>query len=321
MATPTITLALRDYDHVGPLAAGDVTPEGVDLTLIRSFDALTRVTGDPAVDGGEASFSRYVQGLAAGDRAWVGLPAFVMREFRHRCFFVRRDSDLTDVAQLAGRRVGTDGWPNSGNTWSRAIIRERGVSIRSIRWLVGPVNPGYRPSPPDALPEGVEPVPAGSTLTELLLGGELDAIMCPWPPAGFYDEGSPIRRLYVDFRAAEREHYQRTRILPAHHVVVLKRDVVERNPTVVGALFTALDESRKLSEKNRWSLADTVPWLLADLEEARELMGPEFKPYGVEANRHVIEAFCEEQIAQRLVSGPLKAADVFADFERLTTGS
>ena len=317
MSMLPVTLAARDYDYLSPLAMGDVQVEGVDLTLIRSFDALTRVASDPTVDGGEASFSRYVHGLAAGDRAFVGLPAFVMRGFRQRCFFVRRDSGLADVTDLAGQRVGINEWPASGNTWTRAILRERGVPIESIRWLVGQVSPNYKPVPADALPAGVDAAPAGRMLVDMLLAGEIDALVCPWPPEGFYDGESQIRRLYEDYRAAEREYYRRTKIHPAHHIVVLKRELVDQHPWAVRSIFVALDEARKRSEKNRWALTETTPWLLAELEETTALMGTDFQPYGLEQNRQMIAAFCEEQLAQRLVSSPLDPTAVFADFERL----
>ena len=152
MPTVPLTLATRDYDFVAPLATGDVAADGVDLTLIRAFDALERVAADPVVQGGEASFSRYVQRLAAGDRSVVGLPIFVMREFRHRNFYVRRDSPLRTIEDLAGRRVAMDGWPHSGNTWSRALMREEGVALDRVRWVVGRVHaedappPGRRPA-------------------------------------------------------------------------------------------------------------------------------------------------------------------------------
>jgi 4,5-dihydroxyphthalate decarboxylase len=314
----SVTLATRDYDYVSPLATGDVQADGVDLTLIRSFDALQRVARDPSLDGGEASFSRYLHGLAAGDRSLVGLPAFVMRGFRHRCFFVRRGSGLADVTDLAGTRVGINEWPATGNTWTRAILRERNVPIESIRWLVGQVSPNYKPVPPDVLPDGVEAAPAGRMLVDMLVAGEIDALACPWPPEGFYDEGSQVTRLYEDYRAAEREYYRRTGIHPAHHIMVLKRELVDRDPWVVRSIHTALDEARKRSEQNRWALTETSPWLLAELEETRALMGAEFQPYGVEENRRMIAAFCEEQLAQRLVSQPIDPADVFADFERLS---
>ena len=149
-----------------------------------------------------ASFSRHVQRLAGGDTSFVALPAFVMREFRHRNFFVRRDGGLRAMRQLAGTRIGMDAWPNSGNTWSRGLLRAAGVGVDAVRWVVGPINPGEKAAPPDALPPGVEAAPAGRSLQEMLLTGELDVIISAWSPAGFGQPGSPIVRLYADFRTA-----------------------------------------------------------------------------------------------------------------------
>lgn len=321
MSNLPITIATRDYDFVAPLALGDVVPEGIDLTVRRSFDALARLSGDPSIHGGEASFSRYVQRLAGGDRSLVGLPAWVMREFRHRCFFVRRDAragGLRSLADLAGRRVGMDAWPNSGNTWSRALMREAGVGMERVRWLVGPINPGDRPAPPDALPPGVEPAPPGRSLLELLLAGELDVLIAAWAPAGFDDSGSPLTRLFPDFRAAEREHYRRTGIYPAHHLVVLRREVVERQPWVVKSLYAALVAARDLADRNRLVLHESSAWLLAELEEERALLGPGFRPYGFREDYAMVARFCAEQHAQGLVAAPIDPEAVFADFEQLT---
>lgn len=317
MSNLSVTLATRDYDFVAPLALGDVTPEGIDLTMIRAFDALEQVAGNPAIHGGEASFSRSIHRLAAGDRSFVALPVFVMLEFRHRCFFVRRGSGLTDVTQLVGKRVGTDAWPATGNTWSRAILRGRGVAIESVDWLVGPVNPGDPPAPADVLPSGVALAPAGRSLAEMLVGGEIDAIMCPWPPIGFYAAESPITRLYEDYRSAEREYYRQTGIWPAHHVIVLRRELVDRHPWAVRGLYEAFVAARERSESNHRVLHESSPWVLADLEEQDALMGPDFQPYGLAENRRMIAAFCEEQLAQGLIREPIDPDSIFADFERL----
>lgn len=313
-----VTIATRDYDYVAPLALGDVDAEGVDLTVIRAFDALDRFRDDTAIHGGEVSFSQYVQRHASGDRSLVGLPVFIMREFRHRCFFVRRNSGLTGVAHLAGRRVATDTWGASGNTWSRAILRAEGVRLDRIRWLVGPVNPGDPPRPPAPLPAGVELAPPGRVLSDLLLAGEIDAIMCPWPPRAYREPASGITRLYADYRAVERQYYRRTGIYPAHHLVALRREVVERHPWVAGTIFRAFERARDRSAANHQVLAESSPWLLADLEEQAALMGAGYKPYGYRENRAMVAAFCEEQNAQGLIREPLAPDALFADFEQWT---
>jgi 4,5-dihydroxyphthalate decarboxylase len=312
-----LTLATRDYDFVAPLATGDVAIEGVDLRLVRSFDALARVAGDPAVHGGEASFSRYVQRLAGGDRSLVGLPVFVMREFRHRNFYVRRDRGLRAIADLAGRRVGLDAWPNSGNTWSRALMREESVGIDRVRWVVGAVHAGDAPPPADALPPGVEA--AKRPLRDMLWDGELDVLIYAWAPHGLHDPGSPLGRLVEDYVEAERAYYRRTRIFPAHHILVLKRDVVDRAPWVVRAVYAAFEAARARTAENRWTLHESSPWLLADLEVQRRLMGPGFAPDGLRSdeNRRMVARFCEEQHAQGLIARPVDPAAAFAEFERL----
>ena len=314
---PKATIATREYDYVAPLALGEVTADGVDLRIRRSFDALRRFAGDEAMEGGEASFSQYLRRIASGDRSFVGLPVFIMREFRHRCFFVRRDSDMSDAAHLRGKRIGTDAWGASGNTWSRAILRGAGVPLDGIRWFVGPVNAGDAPADTRDLPVGVSPTPGGRPLGELLLAGDLDALMCPWPPRGFDDPRSKIRRLYDDYRTAEREYYRRTRIYPGHHVIVLRRAFVERHPGAVVPIYRAFVGAHELAERLHLILHETSPWVLADLEEQRALMGPEYRAYGYRENRAMVAAFCEEQYAQRLIREPLEPDALFADFESL----
>ena len=316
-APTKVTLATRDYDYVAPLALGDVTAEGVDLRLLRSFDALRRFADDAAVDGGEVSFSQFLRRIAAGDRSLVGLPIFIMREFRHRCFFVRRESDLAGVIDLRGKRVGTDNWGASGNTWSRAILRAAGVPLDGIRWFVGPVNPGEAPADPRSLPAGVAATPGGRPLGELLPAGELDALMCPWPPRGFDDPRSGIRRLYPDYRGVEREYYRRTGIYPGHHVIALRRTFFDRHPGAAMPVFRAFVRAREASEHNHRLLHETSPWVLADLEEQSALMGPAFRPYGYRENRAMVAAFCVEQFEQGLIREPLNPDLLFADFESL----
>jgi len=316
MTALPLTLAARDYDHVQPLALGDVLPDGIALTVLRAFDALERFLAEPAIEAGEVSFSQYLRRVAAGDRSLVGLPAFVMREFRHRCLFVRRGSGLRDVTELAGRRVGVDAWAATGNVWTRAIMREAGVRLDGVRWMVGPVNPGDRPASVEGLPVHVEVAPPGRALGEMVALGDLDAMMAPWPPTGFDAPESPLTRLYPDYRHVERAYYRRTRIFPGQHIVALRRPLVDRHPWVVPSLYDALVRARERSEANHRVLHESSPWVLADLEEQSALMGSGFQPYGYRdrENREMVAAFCAEQLAQGLIARPLDPDALFADF-------
>jgi 4,5-dihydroxyphthalate decarboxylase len=141
--------------------------------------------------------------------------------------------------------------------------------------------------------------------------------MWAWTPDGYYEGTSRLRRLFPDYRAAEREHFRRTGIYPAHHLVVLRREVVDAHPWAVRALYEAFRAARERAEASRLVLHESSAWLLADLEEQAALFGRGYQPYGYRENRSMVAAFCQEQWAQGLVPAPVDPDLVFADFERL----
>jgi 4,5-dihydroxyphthalate decarboxylase len=100
----------------------------------------------------------------------------------------------------------------------------------------------------------------------------------------------------------------------------IKRSFFDQHPWVIKSLFDAFDRSKKLWQENRLKLTDTTPWLLAEIEEARKLVGDDWQPYGLAPNRAVIAALCEEQYAQGLVAKPFDPSAAFVDFERLVPG-
>jgi 4,5-dihydroxyphthalate decarboxylase len=313
MDSPSLTLIMRDYDYLALLYGGDVTPEGVHLTIDRTTP-ITQAYTDSSIVASELSFSRFLIGLSKGDRSFVGIPFFPTRGFRHRCFYVHRARPLSSLKELEGRRVGTNSWPDTGNTWTRAVLRDQSVRIDHIKWHVGPLDEKYPKRPQSGLPPFVREV-AGRYLRDMLLEGELDALMCPFPPIGFYDNGSPIIRLIADYRAAEREYYARKRIYPVHHVIGLRRDLFERTPQIGVAIYQALDRARLLWQQRRLFMAELTPWMLVDIEDTMALLGTDWQPSGVTPNKAAIAALCDEELAQGLVDRPLDPETVFAEFD------
>jgi len=318
MKKRSLMLLTKDYDYLSPLATGDVVADSIDLTFVRSTStALNRTLSDPSVDVGELSFSRHVIRLSAGDRSFIGLPFFVVRAFRHRCFFVRRSSGLRDLKDLKGKCIGTNEWPATGNTWSRAALREQGVSIDEVQWRVGPVDGAPTTRPQGTLPPYVRAAPPGRTLREMLLAEEIDALMAPDPPMGFYPTDSPIVRLIPDYPAAERAYYRRTGVYPAHHIIGIRKEVFDEAPWVARNLYAALEASKAqwLSKLNE--ITEMTPWLLAEIEASRALLGEDWNPSGVDPNRTMIRSLCDELLAQGLVTQPVDPAAVFSEFEQI----
>ena len=313
---PEITLVTRPWDHLSPIATGELAPSGFSLRLLcedRTPDPWT----EPDLDGGEASFSRYVRAQASGDDSVLGLPVFLMRSFRHRCFLVRRDSALTDPAELANASIGLTGWPDSGNTWTRSLLRRAGVDLAGIKWTVGPMTADSPHRAQPTLPPNVRVAEPDQTLVTGLLDGEFDAIMAPFMPPGFYSGHSGLRHLLPDYRAGEVAYFRDVGFVPGIHLTVLRRDLVESYPWLPSAVTRLLEESKQLWHQRRRAYADTTPWILEEFSHTDHVIGGDWMPYGVDENAAMVEAFCAELSEQDITSDPVDTSAVFADYRDL----
>ncbi len=319
MVRRLLKLAGYPWDHITPLLTGEVVLEGIDLQY-DVHHGLGPVTDNPSCAGGEASLGRFLIETAHGNRDFVGLPIFPMFQLRHRCFLVRRGTTIGDLSELEGKRVGLDGWPNSGNTWTRVLLRQAGVDIWKITWVIapieGPTDATHGHVPPEA-PPNVQAGPSGKSLVDLLLAGEIDVLVAAFMPTGFFSPESPIVPMIPDYRAAEKAYYQQYGYVPAHHVIKLRREVVEQDPGIVKSVITAFTESKRLWVERRRHLADTTPWLLAELAETAAIFGEDWPPYGLEPNLKMLRDFCQDQYAQKLVAVPADPVAAFADATRL----
>lgn len=322
MKKPALTLLMKDYDYLAPLACGDVAARGIDLTLERDTPlALDRAASDPRIGAGELSLSRLIRRFAEGDRTFVAIPFFPYRGFRQRCFFVRRDRGPRDLRDLRGQRIGTNDWPATGNTWSRAALREQGVAIDEIDWLLCPANEADAARPQGELPPYVRRARPGQTLSDLLRQDQVDALMCPLPPPGFDEKDSAIVRLYPDFRRVEQDYYRRTGLYPIHHVLGMRREVFVAHPWMARELFRVLEEARRLWQANRAQWVEATPWYQAEIEDVASLMGKDWHRNGLAPNRLVVQTLADEMHAQGLVPYHLDCDALFADYEETVSAA
>ena len=309
-------LVTKDYDYYSPITYGDVVAEGLDLDYERdTANVLDRTVNDPPIQGGEIPFGRYISGIAQGNTPFVGLPVFPNRAFRHRCFFVRRDSGLTSFEQLAGKRIGCNEWPATGHVWTRAILPHHGVPIESVKWFVGTIDGAVLQRSQGALPAHAQAV-TDKSLQAMLLDGELDGLIAAHPPKLFYATDSPLIRLLRDYRSVEMDYYRNTGIFPTIHIVGVRREVVQQHPWVARSVFNVMDQARRKWQEERKKMPDATPWLIQELEDSIALFGEEnWAPYGVEKNRRTVQALCDELFRQGFCSRQVSAAEVFAEFE------
>ncbi len=202
-----LTIATSDYDHVRDLAMGRVATEGIDVDYLNLSveEIFHRFTLNREWEVSEMSLAKFVAQVA-GDRPDItGIPVFPSRVFRLSSIYVRKKSGITGPEQLRGRKVGVPEWAQTAAVYTRGyLVHDVGIPLNEIDWVQAGVNEAGRVEKVKLhLPEGVRctSVPDKS-LSEMLLAGELDAIMTAHPPICF-EQGHPdIARMFPDYQEA-----------------------------------------------------------------------------------------------------------------------
>ena len=316
MAALALTLACGDYDRTLPLRTGVVRPEGVELTVValEPEEMFYRMARRRDFDVAEFSLSTYTVLRGRGEPL-VAIPVFPSFAFRHSAIFVRHDAGIREPRDLVGKRVGVPKYHMTAAVWVRGILEdEYGVSPNDLHWFEG--GEGAAVKEVDVtLPPGLRHrlVPGSRTLGQLLAAGELDAFIGARRPAGA-GGAAPVRRLFPDFRRVERAYYEKTGIFPVMHTVVLKEELAHEHPWLPRALYEAFAEAKRLAYQR---LADTavlpyvLPWLVAEVEETRALMGDDAFPYGVSRTRKTVETLAGYSFRQGLAPRRLTMEELF----------
>lgn len=320
MAKLGLTLAIGDYDHVRDLLDGTVRIEGVELNVLRLpvEEIFYRFTLHREWDVSEMSFAKVISLASQDDRSLVTLPVFPSRVFRHSSIYVGAESGIKKPEDLAGKRIGVPEWAQSAAIYSRGMLaHEYGVDLKSIHWHQAGVNQAGRVEKVKlALPKGYSlKVVSNQSLSEMLLAGELDAVLSARPPAPFASGDPRVRRLFEDYRPVEQAYWKKTGIFPIMHVLSMRRDVYERDRWLAMSLTKAFEEAKRRSLARIDELGASsfpLPWMSEAARLPRELLGKDFWPYGVEPNRKTLEAFAAYAFEQGVCHRKVALEELFA---------
>jgi 4,5-dihydroxyphthalate decarboxylase len=321
MAQLRLTLALNESDHVRDLVHGLVPVQGVELNSLSLpvEEIFFRFTHFAEWDISELSLAKYSSLRAAGDESFVAIPVFTSRVFRHSAIFVRGDGSITEASQLRGRRIGIPEWTQTATVYARGLLaHDYGVPLAEVEWVQAGTNePGRVEGITVTVPEGVLITQVRDrTLNDMLVEGEIDALIAAHPPLEVTRETGKITRLFADFAERESTYYRETGVFPIMHVVAIRRDVYERDRWVAMELFKAFEEAKRRSlvrmvDPN--APFTPVPWAWAHAQRVREQFGDDFWPYGIEPNRRTLETFLDYAHEQRVCERRLTPEELFVD--------
>ena len=286
MPDPKLRFRFREptVDTNLPISDGTVKVEGFDLEVMQVGEEA-RFEADARDEGFGTLLQRKVE-----DAPDVCIPAFPNRKFRLSYIYVNAAAGIEAPKDLEGKRVGIPAWGNTAGVWARGALQNYyEVDLTTIRWLA------VRPDAGTTAP-GIEIGKLPGGLNDMLVQGELDAVIEPNVLPSITERDQRVRRLFPDYKAEEQRYFKETGIFPISHAVTLRRDFVERHPQAPVALLEAFRKARDIAF---YRILGPDPqymvmsWATAAVDEQRALMGDDYWPYNLERNRRSLEALTQ----------------------------
>ncbi|MGH8221548.1 MAG: ABC transporter substrate-binding protein [Woeseiaceae bacterium] len=307
MKHPGLRTVTRLQGNNAALVNGEITPahfrlDFVDVpVLVQAFRRMVRTL---EFDICEMALTTYLCAREHGVR-FTALPIFLVRAFHHGAILRHAGSGIDEPSDLEGRAVGVNrGYTVTTGVWARAILQEEyGVDLGKVTWMLSGDEhvEAYRP------PLNVRPIPEGASIEEMLVARELAAAV------NITTDNPDIRPLIQNPAEAALAAYRSRGHYPINHLIVVRDDVLERYPQLARELFEAFAESkarylRKLANgeiEKPGELEELYAKLLGD--------GDDPLPYGVEANRTILEELVGHAVTQEILAKPVAIESLFAE--------
>lgn len=297
-----LTCAIGSHPRSRAILEGTVKPVDINLTCsaLHGSEIFFRQLKYKEFDVSEMSMASMSIATDKGLRDWVMLPIFATRQFFHTGVVVRNDRGIDSPLDLNGKTVGVPEFQQTAVIWTREALRsEFGVDMRSLKWFMER-NPdqshggamGFLPPP------GIDLTytPKDSNNGQMLLDGKLDALLHWLFERNLVDRSSvdvresPDVRFLFDPKTEGQRYYEKTKIYPINHGMVVRRSIYEEHPWVVESIYDAF---------------------VAAMGPNDEMNGLP-APYGVEPNRHVLETITGALVADGLTSRRVALEELFA---------
>ena len=320
MAKLEISLSCCDYDRTRAIIDGRVQVEGCEVraTALEPEEAFHRAFKFQEFDVSELSLSSYTMLVSRGDNPYVAIPAFVSRLFRHSGIYIRTDRGIKTPADLKGKTIGLPEYQITANVWIRGVLQdEYGVKPSDVHWRQGgQEEPGREERAPLKLPKEIDlqRIPHDRSVSQMLESGELDGMTGARAPSCFTRGAPNVARMFPDFRTTEEDYFRRTKIFPIMHVIGIRKTLLERHPWLAVNLMKAFIKAKEMAWYELGQIGhlfNSLPWGVNEFNEAKKLMGEDYWSYGLEPNRHVLDAFTRYHFEQGISARRVTPDELF----------
>jgi 4,5-dihydroxyphthalate decarboxylase len=318
-------------ERVEPLMNGTVKAEGIELIPTYSHPAETfwRQLKFGEFEVAEMSMSSYLIAKSQG-ADMIALPVFPSRRLFQTELSYHADSGITKPKDLAGKKLGVAEYQQTAALWIRGILEhDFGVSQYKIHWYMERSEEmshggatGFKP-PPGISFNRIAP---NKSLASTLLDNELDVAHIASPfvlqanaldrssRIGGKGDWSNIRPLFPDRMAEGSRFYKKHGFLPVNHTYIIRGDIYKKYPWVAFNLYTGFVKSKALA---REKMMERIPsGLFFGPEYAamtRDLIGDDPFPFGIKANRAMLDMIIGFSHEQGLTPKKLAIEELFAE--------
>src|SRR5882724_9325928 len=215
---------LGDHPCTAALKAGSVKSDLVTfdfaqyLPTNRGFKPMVR---EGAFDVSEMAIVTYLMAKSF-DKPMVLLPSVVLARFQHAYAVYRDELGTLTPRDLEGKRVGIRSFTTTTGAWLRGILaNDHGVDLNSIDWVT------FEDAHVAEFKDTTKRAPAGRQIIQMLLDGELDAVL------GEKSDHPELKPLFPDVAGEEKAWFAKQSVLPVNHMVVVKQELSDKNPDAV----------------------------------------------------------------------------------------
>lgn len=283
----TLRVAIGDYPHTLPLKRGEISSPLLKLDFVEAkpmHTAFKPMVREHAFDVSELALVTVLQAKAY-NKGLTLLPAAMLARFQHHtCLYNSARGELRP-SDLAGKRIGVRSYSQTTGAWIRGILEnDYGVDFNDVQWVT--FEDGHVAEAAD--PPGVIRARPDQDITQMLIDGELDAAI--------YGAAMPndprLKSVIPDAEAASRGWYDKHKLVPVNHMMVVTDDLASAQPDAVAEFYRLLEASKAA----------------AGLPKAGEI---DAAPFGREANRPCLETLIGYAVQQKLIPRRLSVDELW----------
>lgn len=247
--TTRLRTLLGDHPGTAALKSGAIKSDSVAFDFVaysptnKGFKPMVR---EAAFDISELAIVTYLMARSFG-KPMVLLPNVVVARSQHGHALYNAKRGTLKPADLNGKRVGIRSFTTTSGAWLRGILaNDYGVDLDKVDWVT------FEDAHVAEFNDTTKRAPAGKQIVQMLVDGELDAVL------GEKVDHPDLKPLFADVAAEQKAWFDKTRVKPINHMVVVSQTLSDTNPAAVREVHRMLAASAAASPASPQFNADEM---------------------------------------------------------------